>query len=147
MPYAGLIRQPKYGHLKELHKAIKLCEHALVSSDPTVTSLGAYQQVSHLAFSIPVSILFWWYNYLNLQTIFPCDAELNLVIFQAHIFYTGQGKCAAFLSNFHSTSAARVTFNGRHYNLPPWSISILPDCKNVVFNTAKVSKVPAGNLF
>ncbi|KAK7282946.1 hypothetical protein RIF29_12086 [Crotalaria pallida] len=25
-----------------------------------------------------------------------------------------------------------------HYNLPPWSISILPDCRNVVFNIAKV---------
>lgn len=41
----GLIRQPKYGHLKELHRAIKLCEHALVSADPVVTSLGNYQQV------------------------------------------------------------------------------------------------------
>ena len=42
----GLIRQPKYSHLKDLHKVIKRCEHALVSSDPTVTSLGTYQQVN-----------------------------------------------------------------------------------------------------
>lgn len=96
----GLIRQPKYGHLKELHRAIKLCEHALVSSDPTTTSLGTYQQ--------------------------------------AHVFSPGQGRCAAFLANYHSNSAATVIFNGRHYNLPPWSISILPDCRNEVFNTAKV---------
>jgi len=41
----GLIRQPKYGHLKELHKAIKMCERALVSTDPAVTSLGNFQQV------------------------------------------------------------------------------------------------------
>lgn len=41
----GLIRQPKYGHLKELHRAVKLCEKALVSSDPVVTSLGSLQQV------------------------------------------------------------------------------------------------------
>ncbi|KAL6295642.1 hypothetical protein ACE6H2_003784 [Prunus campanulata] len=95
----GLIRQPKYGHLKELHKAIKLCEHALVSSDPTVTSLGTYQQ--------------------------------------AYVFNSGPRRCAAFLSNFHSTGA-RVTFNNMHYDLPAWSISILPDCRNVVFNTAKV---------
>ncbi|XP_011100972.1 beta-galactosidase 3-like [Sesamum indicum] len=40
----GLIRQPKYGHLKELHRAVKLCEKALVSSDPVVTSLGSLQQ-------------------------------------------------------------------------------------------------------
>lgn len=97
----GLMRQPKYGHLKQLHEAIKLCEYALVSSDPTVTSLGTYQQ--------------------------------------AHVFSAGQQKCAAFLSNYNTKSAARVTFNGRQYNLPPWSISILPDCKNVVFNTAKVA--------
>ncbi|KAK8601310.1 hypothetical protein V6N12_051147 [Hibiscus sabdariffa] len=95
----GLIRQPKHGHLKELHRAIKLCEHALVSSDPTVTSLGTYHQ--------------------------------------AHVF-SSKGSCAAFLSNYHTKSAVRVIFNDRHYNLPPWSISILPDCRNVVFNTAKV---------
>lgn len=41
----GLIRQPKYGHLKELHKAVKLCEPALLNADPTVTSLGSYGQV------------------------------------------------------------------------------------------------------
>ncbi|GFP95157.1 beta-galactosidase 3 [Phtheirospermum japonicum] len=96
----GLIREPKYGHLKELHKAIKLCENALVSSDPNVTSLGKYQQ--------------------------------------AYVFSSGPGNCAAFLSNFDSNSAVRVIFNDMHYNLPAWSISILPDCRNVVFNTAKV---------
>ncbi|MBA0848864.1 hypothetical protein Goshw_008107 [Gossypium schwendimanii] len=44
----GLIRGPKHGLLKELRRAIKLCEHALVPSDPTVTSLGTYQQVGFL---------------------------------------------------------------------------------------------------
>lgn len=61
-------------------------------------------------------------------------------VFQAHVFSSGP-VCAAFLSNSNSKSAARVTFRSRHYNLPPWSISILPDCKNDVFNTAKVHKV------
>ncbi|KAE8715543.1 Beta-galactosidase 5 [Hibiscus syriacus] len=96
----GLNREPKYSHLKELHRAIKLCEHALVSSDPTITSLGTYHQ--------------------------------------AHVFSSGEGSCATFLSNYHMKSAARVTFNNRHYDLPPWSISILPDCKRVAFNTASV---------
>nr|GMC99035.1 beta-galactosidase 3 [Ipomoea batatas] len=96
----GLIRQPKYGHLKELHRAVKLCERALVSADPTVTSLGSLQQ--------------------------------------AYIYSSEMGGCAAFLSNYDTQSAVRVMFNNRHYNLPPWSISILPDCRNVVFNTAKV---------
>ncbi|KAK1399776.1 hypothetical protein POM88_009639 [Heracleum sosnowskyi] len=41
----GLIRQPKYGHLKKLHQAIKLCEKALIATDPIVTSLGSQQEV------------------------------------------------------------------------------------------------------
>ncbi|KAL9414814.1 hypothetical protein AB3S75_043137 [Citrus x aurantiifolia] len=97
----GLIREPKYGHLKELHKAIKLCENTLLTANPTVTSLGNYEE--------------------------------------AHVFSSESGHCAAFLSNYHTESAARVTFNNREYNLPPWSISILPDCKNVIFNTANVT--------
>lgn len=96
----GLIRQPKYGHLTELHKAVKLCEKALVSADPIQTSLGTLQQ--------------------------------------AHVYSSESGDCAAFLSNYDPDSAVRVMFNNMHYNLPPWSISILPDCRNVVFNTAKV---------
>ncbi|GAV81648.1 LOW QUALITY PROTEIN: hypothetical protein CFOL_v3_25102, partial [Cephalotus follicularis] len=35
---------PKYGHLKELHRDIKICERALVSAHPIVTSLGSLQQ-------------------------------------------------------------------------------------------------------
>ncbi|XP_057728689.1 beta-galactosidase 5-like isoform X1 [Arachis stenosperma] len=96
----GLTRQPKYNHLKDLHKAIKRCEHALVSSNPTVTSLGEYQQ--------------------------------------AHVFSSGNGVCAAFLANYHAQSSAKVMFNNKNYDLPPWSISILPDCITDVFNTAKV---------
>ncbi|OMO75598.1 Glycoside hydrolase, family 35 [Corchorus olitorius] len=96
----GLIRQPKHGHLQELHKAIKSCEKALISADPNVIALGNYEQ--------------------------------------AHVFSSNSGGCAAFLSNYNMRSEARVTFNDMHYDLPRWSISILPDCKNVVFNTATV---------
>ncbi|VFR02469.1 unnamed protein product [Cuscuta campestris] len=96
----GLIRQPKYGHLKELHRALKLCEGALVSSDPTVTSLGPSQQ--------------------------------------AHTYAWASGGCAAILSNYDTDSSATVTFNNVKHKLPPWSISILPDCRTVVFNTAQV---------
>ncbi|XP_071685526.1 beta-galactosidase 3-like [Rutidosis leptorrhynchoides] len=110
----GLIREPKYGHLTELHRAIKLCEPAFFSSDATYISLGQRQN--------------------------------------AYI-YKGNGHCAAFLSNFETNTAVRVVFNNQHYKLPPWSISILPDCKNVVFNTAKVvtqtsrmQMVPTGSI-
>ncbi|KAF8388824.1 hypothetical protein HHK36_025504 [Tetracentron sinense] len=96
----GLLRQPKWGHLKDLHRAIKLCEPALVSADPIVMTLGNYQE--------------------------------------AHVFNSKSGACAAFLANFDTKYFAKVAFENGHYNLPPWSISILPDCKNTVFNTARV---------
>jgi hypothetical protein len=57
---------------------------------------------------------------------------------QAHVFRSPSG-CAAFLANYNSNSHAKVVFNNEQYSLPPWSISILPDCKNVVFNSATVS--------
>ncbi|KAK3150572.1 hypothetical protein QOZ80_3AG0234950 [Eleusine coracana subsp. coracana] len=95
----GLPREPKHSHLKELHRAVKLCEQALVSVDPAVTTLGTMQE--------------------------------------AHVFRSPSG-CAAFLANYNYKSYAKVVFNNEQYNLPPWSISILPDCKNVVFNTATV---------
>ena len=70
--------------------------------------------------------------------------NLIVIIFQAHVFSSGRGNCAAFLSNYNPKSSARVIFNNVHYDLPPWSISILPDCRTVVFNTARVSKVLVG---
>ncbi|XP_040991166.1 beta-galactosidase 8 [Juglans microcarpa x Juglans regia] len=96
----GILRQPKWGHLKDVHKAVKLCEEALVGTDPTVTSLGQ-----------------------NLE---------------AAVYKTGS-VCAAFLANVGTQSDATVNFNGNSYRLPAWSVSILPDCKNVVLNTAKIN--------
>ncbi|XP_014516386.1 beta-galactosidase 1 [Vigna radiata var. radiata] len=96
----GLARQPKWGHLKDLHRAIKLCEPALISGDPTVQRLGNYEE--------------------------------------AHVFRSRSGACAAFLANYNPQSYATVAFGNQHYNLPPWSISILPNCKHTVYNTARV---------
>lgn len=96
----GLLRQPKWGHLKDLHRAIKLCEPALVSGSQTVMPLGNYQE--------------------------------------AHVYKTKSGACSAFLANYNQRSYAKVSFANKHYNLPPWSISILPDCENTVYNTARI---------
>ncbi|KAK4747776.1 hypothetical protein SAY87_014362 [Trapa incisa] len=96
----GLVRQPKYGHLTDLHRAVKLCERALLNANPVAVPLGSYEQ--------------------------------------AHVFSSASGGCAAFLTNYHTNLVARVSFRNRKYDLPPWSISILPDCINEVFNTAKV---------
>lgn len=45
--FSGLLTQPKWGHLKDLHTAIKLCERALVEVDdaPQYVKLGSMQEV------------------------------------------------------------------------------------------------------
>ncbi|KAI3802823.1 hypothetical protein L1987_30966 [Smallanthus sonchifolius] len=54
------------------------------------------------------------------------------------VYKTGDG-CGCFLSNTNITSDARVSFEGALYDVPAWSVSILPDCKREVYNTAKVN--------
>ncbi|GMI94881.1 beta-galactosidase 12 [Hibiscus trionum] len=95
----GLKREPKWGHLRDLHKAIKSSEPALVSANPTVTSLGRNQE--------------------------------------AHVFRS-RSACAAFLANYDTKHSIKVKFGNGQYDLPRWSISILPDCETAVFNTARV---------
>jgi len=56
---------------------------------------------------------------------------------QAAVYKTGS-VCSAFLANVGTKSDATVNFSGNSYHLPAWSVSILPDCKNVVLNTAQV---------
>jgi len=69
--------------------------------------------------------------------------SLNITIqIQVAVYKTG-AVCSAFLANI-ATSDAKVTFNGNPYHLPAWSVSILPDCKNVVLNTAKVCLISFG---
>ncbi|CAN4085370.1 unnamed protein product [Withania somnifera] len=99
-PIDEYARFPKWGHLKELHEVIKLCEHALLNNDPTLLSLDPLQE--------------------------------------ADVYKDASGACAAFLANMHDKNDKVVLFRNVSYHLPAWSVSILPDCKNVVFNTAKV---------
>ncbi|XP_072964754.1 beta-galactosidase 3 [Typha angustifolia] len=95
----GMVRLPKWAHLKELHKSIKLCEQALLYGESKQLSFGPLQ-------------------------------EANV--------YTDSSGCAAFLANMDEKEDKLIVFQNKSYNLPAWSVSILPDCKNVVFNTAKV---------
>ncbi|KAK2370800.1 beta-galactosidase [Trifolium repens] len=104
----GIVRQQKWGHLKDVHKAIKLCEEALIATDPKITSLGP-----------------------NLE---------------AAVYKTGS-VCAAFLANVDTKSDKTVNFSGNSYHLPAWSVSILPDCKNVALNTAKINSASAISSF
>ncbi|KAJ0094199.1 hypothetical protein Patl1_15485 [Pistacia atlantica] len=97
----GLPRNPKWGHLKDLHRAIKLCEQVVLDSGPINLSLGPSQE--------------------------------------ADVYTDSSGACAAFLSNMDNKTDMIVEFRNASYHLPAWSVSILPDCKNVVFNSAKVT--------
>ncbi|CAN1802615.1 Beta-galactosidase 10 [Linum perenne] len=96
----GMPNQPKWGHLRDLHKAIKLCEKMLLTSKPINSSLGHSQE--------------------------------------AEVYEDESGACAAFLANTDDKNDVTVTFRNSSYHLPAWSVSILPDCKNEVYNTAKV---------
>ncbi|CDP11164.1 unnamed protein product [Coffea canephora] len=108
----GLLSQPKWGHLRDLHAAIKLCEPALAAADSAhYIKLGPKQEAH---------------------------------VYRGNITSHGQNislyeSCSAFLANIDEHKSASVTFLGQVYTLPPWSVSILPNCRNTAFNTAKVA--------
>lgn len=95
----GLQREPKWGHLRDLHRALRLSKKALLWGARSI------QRVEN-------------------------DVEITI--------YEGPDACAAFLNNNRSRLPATVNFRGGEYYLPPKSISILPDCKTVVYNTMTI---------
>ncbi|EEF42123.1 beta-galactosidase, putative [Ricinus communis] len=97
----GLIRQPKWGHLKDLHAKIKSCSKTLIRGTHQTFPLGRLQE--------------------------------------AYVFREKSGDCVAFLVNNDGRRDVTVRFQNRSYELPHKSISILPDCKSITFNTAKVN--------
>ncbi|CAN1307642.1 Beta-galactosidase 13 [Linum perenne] len=97
----GLEREPKMGHLRDLHRALKLSQKAILWGSHSVWKPSE-------------------------------DVEISVY---------GQPNndvCAAFLTNNNTEFEATVKFRGRKYHLPPFSVSILPDCKTVVYNTMTV---------
>ncbi|GLT48990.1 hypothetical protein SLA2020_225770 [Shorea laevis] len=97
----GLLRQPKWGHLKEMHAAIKNCSTTLLQGVQTNFSLGKLQQ--------------------------------------AYVFEEKTGGCSAFLVNNDAKNNVTVEFRNMTFELLPRSISVLSDCQNVIFITAKVN--------
>ncbi|CAN1828685.1 Beta-galactosidase 6 [Linum perenne] len=95
----GLIREPKWSHLKEMHAAVKSCSPVLLNGVQTSISLGQLQQ--------------------------------------AYV-YEDDSNCAAFLVN-NASKNETVQFRNGTFELLPKSISILPDCQNIVFDSGKVS--------
>ncbi|CAL9081441.1 unnamed protein product [Musa acuminata var. zebrina] len=98
----GLQKEPKWGHLKDLHNALKLCRKGLLWGTPSVQKFDAG--------------------------------------FEARLYEIPESKvCVAFLTNTNAKKDGVVNFRGVEYYLPRHSISILPDCKTVVFNSQQVN--------
>ncbi|GFS42761.1 glycosyl hydrolase family 35 protein [Actinidia rufa] len=94
----GLLREPKFGHLRDVHRALRLSKKALLWGVPSVQKI---------------------------------NEDLEIRTYEK----PGTDICAAFLTNNNSKTPATVNFRGQDYVLHQKSISILPDCKTVVFNT------------
>ncbi|KAG6533703.1 hypothetical protein ZIOFF_007578 [Zingiber officinale] len=98
----GLQKEPKWGHLRDLHAALKLCSKGLLG--------GTY----------------------SLQKFSP-DLE-------ARLYEIPENKvCVAFLTNTNTKFDGTLKFRGVDYFLPRHSISILPDCKTVVYNNQRIN--------
>ncbi|KAI5435901.1 hypothetical protein KIW84_022358, partial [Lathyrus oleraceus] len=58
---------------------------------------------------------------------------------EGYVFEEENGGCVALLINNDKGNNVTIQFRNSSYDLLPKSISILPDCQNVAFNTANVS--------
>ncbi|KAI4963283.1 hypothetical protein ZWY2020_015105 [Hordeum vulgare] len=97
----GNIRQPKYGHLKDLHNVLKSMEKILLHGDYKDTTMG----------------------------------NTNVMVTK----YTLDNSSACFISNKFDDKEVNVTLDdGATHVVPAWSVSILPDCKTVAYNSAKI---------
>ncbi|KAG8647141.1 beta-galactosidase 7 [Manihot esculenta] len=96
----GNLRQPKWGHLKNLHETLMSIEEILLYGERT-----------------------------------SMDYQDNKFV----TIYAYQGKRSCFFASIDENKDQTLTFEGKDYFLPAWSVSILPDCYTEVYNTAKVN--------
>lgn len=98
----GLPKEPKRGHLRDLHAALKLCRKGLLWGSYSLQKFG---------------------NGL-----------------EARLYEIPENKiCVAFLTNTNSKIDGTINFRGAEFTVTRHSISILPDCKTVVYNTQQVN--------
>ncbi|KAG4113000.1 hypothetical protein ERO13_D13G196310v2 [Gossypium hirsutum] len=55
--------------------------------------------------------------------------------------YQTKEKSSCFLSNINTKTDVNVNFGDINYSVPAWSISILPNCREEAYNTAKVNPI------
>ncbi|CAH2072260.1 unnamed protein product [Thlaspi arvense] len=53
--------------------------------------------------------------------------------------YSTKERSSCFIGNVNTTADALVKFKGKDYNVPAWSVSVLPDCNKEAYNTARVN--------
>lgn len=84
MLFSGILRQPKWGHLKDLHAAIKLCEPALIAVDgsPQYVKLGSMQEVcSHfLTFGFINFVQAFYYLFRGKWHLLSCNFARGLIL-------------------------------------------------------------------
>ncbi|PPS15259.1 hypothetical protein GOBAR_AA05331 [Gossypium barbadense] len=71
--------------------------------------------------------------------ILPLHMTIMHLLMNMATIYQTKEKSSCFLSNTNTKIDANVNFGGISYFVPAWSISILPDCREEAYNTAKVS--------
>ncbi|KAF9680369.1 hypothetical protein SADUNF_Sadunf06G0114000 [Salix dunnii] len=99
----GNLNQPKWGHLKKLHAALKLGEKILTNSTVKATKYS--------------------------------DGWVELTTFTSNI----NGERLCFLSNTKMDDLNVDLQQDGNYSVPAWSVSILQDCNQEIYNTAKVN--------
>lgn len=85
-------------------------------------------------------------NTWDIRVTLFCNLTINLLPglisflhLQAHNYELPEEKlCLSFLSNNNTGEDGTVIFRGEKYYVPSRSVSILADCKNVVYNTKRV---------
>lgn len=90
---AGHVRQPKWGHLRYVHKAIKLCEEALEAIDPKICCLGQNLEVFPVFIGLLrelTSLLLWAMNRIG-------DRLPRTLSLSSHVIR----KCSSFLITSH----------------------------------------------
>ncbi|XP_050229335.2 beta-galactosidase 15-like [Mercurialis annua] len=96
----GNLRQPKWGHLRNLHLVLTSIEETLTNGQSSTTTFDGKMLYATV------------FSYKHERSCFLANAE----------------------QEEHT-----ITFEDTDYVVPAWSVSILPDCNQEVYNTAKVT--------
>ena len=122
----GNLNQPKYGHLKQLHDVLHSMERTLT-----------YGNISTIDFGNSASVILLLFIFITIVHVILELVTYHENITQATIYKTEEGS-SCFFGNGNEKSDATISFQGESYVVPAWSVTILPDCKNEAYNTAKV---------